>query len=131
MPHAQKFSLDPYGETWKTSLSIICSWRDDLPNCLRVVFVPFCKFAFLFTFIYVFVFKFQIRELIGIIIFNYRLVDNWSYNFNQVTSISWYIFFWTDKVHLSSANQVTFCIVQLSPFHFILRIFWHVDSCRS
>ena len=31
--------------------------------------------------------------------------------------------FWTDKVLLSSTNQVIFGIVQLSPFHFIPKIF--------
>ena len=53
----------------------------------------FVHMHFGFTFIYAFVFKFQIRELIRIIISNYQLVDNWSYDFNQVTSISWYSFF--------------------------------------
>ena len=34
MKHAQKLWLDPYRETWKTSLPISYSWSDDLPNCL-------------------------------------------------------------------------------------------------
>ena len=30
--HTHKFWLDPYRETWKTSLSTFYSWRDDLSN---------------------------------------------------------------------------------------------------
>ena len=59
--HAKKFLLDPYRETWKTSLSIFCSWRDDLWNCLRVVFITFCTYASCFSFIYAFVFIFNKR----------------------------------------------------------------------
>ena len=43
--HAQKFWLVLSRETWKKSLSIFCSWSDDLPNCPWVVFVTFCKYA--------------------------------------------------------------------------------------
>ena len=132
MPHAQKLWLDPYRETWKTSLSIICFWRDDLPNYLQVVFVPFCTYAFWFTFIYAFVFQFQIREIIGIITSNYRLVDiSFISPIILIRSPIFLDTFWTDKVHLSSINQVIFCIVQLSPFYFILKIFWYDDSWRS
>ena len=41
----------------------------------------FCTFSFWFTFIYAFVISISIRELIGIITSNYRLVDNRSYIF--------------------------------------------------
>ena len=59
--HAHKLWLDPYRETWKTSLSISCSWSDDLPNCLQVVFVTLCTYASCFNFIYAFVFIFNNR----------------------------------------------------------------------
>ena len=93
-------------------------------NTCGYLFVTFCAYAFWFTFIYAFVFQFQIRELIGIITCNYRLVD---INFiSPVISSRSPVFhdtFQTDKVDLSSTNQVTFCIVQLSPFYFILKTF--------
>ena len=117
MQHAQKFWLDPYGKTWKTSLPIFCSWSDDLPNCMWVVFVTFCTYAFWFTFIYAFVFKFQIRELIGIITSNYRLVNiNFISPIILIWSLVFHDTFWTDKVHLSSTNQVIFVLFNYLHF---------------
>ena len=59
MQHAKKLWLDPYRETWKTSLSTFCSWSDNLPNFLRVHFVTLCTYASCFNFIYAFIFYFQ------------------------------------------------------------------------
>ena len=66
---------------------------------------------------------FSIREPISVITSNYRLVDiNFISPVILLRSLVFHDTFWTDKIHLSSANQVIFCIVQLSPFHFILKI---------
>ena len=75
MQHAHKFWLDPYRETWKTSLSTSCSWSDDLPNYLRVA-VTYCTYALWFQFHLCICLLFSIRELIGVITSNYRLVDD-------------------------------------------------------
>ena len=72
--HAHKFWLDPYRETWKTSLLTSCSWSNDLPNYLWVV-VTYCTYAFWFQFHLCICLLFSIRHLIGVITSNYRLVD--------------------------------------------------------
>ena len=61
MKHTQKIWLDPYRETWKTSLSRPCSWSDDLTNYPWVFFVTLCTYAFDFNFIYAQFFIFNKR----------------------------------------------------------------------
>ena len=121
--HAHKLWHDPYRETWITSLSTFYSWSDDLPNYMRVV-VTYCTYAFWFQFHLCICLLFSIRGLISVITSNYRLVDDdfvKTCNFVRVTSISWYIL---NRQSTSLIYQSSiFCIVQLSPFHFILNFF--------
>ena len=95
-----------YREAWKTSLLMLLSWRDISPNCLWVVMVlyHYVDTHFISIFFSRIVISISIRELIEIIISNYLSVDNWSYNFIQVTNISWYILNRqsTILIHLSS-----------------------------
>ena len=85
--HAHKLWLNPYRETWINSLSIILLlkwWLTKLPEGSFVTYYTYACICLLFS----------IRELIGVITSNYRLVDNdfvKTCNSVQVTSISWYI----------------------------------------
>ena len=101
----QKVCLDPYGDTWKTSMSIHYPWSDVLLNFLWVFFY---NIMYIFTFIWFFfhassffsrITFLSIRELIGIFKSNYRLVDD---NFTSPLILSrspvFHDTFWTDKV---------------------------------
>ena len=120
-----------YRETWKTSLSTHPSWRDISPKFLRVMVLYHYVHTHL-DFIFIFAhchFDFNTRTYRN----NYIQLSTGrqSILYSHFRSPVCHDTFFTDKVHFSYAYQVTFCIIQLSPFHFILKIFWHVDNCIS
>ena len=111
----QLIDFNLYRETWKTSLSTHPSWRDISPNYLRVVMVLYICILILIFLTHI-VISISIRELIGIITSNYRLVDNRSYIFMSGHQYFTIHFFYRESTFLICSSKSHF--IEYNCLHF-------------